>query len=61
MADDRANGRPIGSFWDKKAREQHKRENPHMLRDTMILTVATLLPFVGITAVLVDVLRLSKR
>jgi len=21
MADDRANGRPIGSFWDKKARE----------------------------------------
>jgi len=44
----------IGSFWDKKTRDQHKRENPHMLRDTLVLTVATLIPFVTFIAVLYE-------
>lgn len=57
---DRATGKPIGSFWDSKARERHRRENPHMLFDAMVLTVATLLPFVGLAAVLFDVSRPSK-
>ena len=56
-AQDRASGAPAGSFWDRRAREQHRRENPHMLRDTMILTVGTLLPFVSLAAVLFDVSR----
>src|SRR5262245_19791089 len=30
----RESGNRIGSFWDKHERERHKRENPHMLRDT---------------------------
>jgi hypothetical protein len=54
LGQDRATGKPIGSFWEKKARDQHKLENPHMLRDTMILTIAALLPFVMVAAVLFD-------
>ena len=57
LAQDRANGKPIGSFWDPRAREQHRRENPHMLRDTLALTVGTLLPFVTFLAVLLDIPR----
>lgn len=60
LAHDRANGIRIGSFWDKKTRDRHKRENPHMLRDTMLLTVGTLLPFVSLAAVLFDVFRPPK-
>jgi hypothetical protein len=60
LAQDRANGKSIGSFWDRKAREQHRRENPHMLRDTMILTVGMILPFLSLAAVLFDVFRPSK-
>jgi hypothetical protein len=60
LAHDRATGNRSGSFWDKKAREQHKRGNPHMLRDTMLLTVGTLLPFVSLAAVLFDVFKPSK-
>ena len=40
------------SFWNKQARQQHLRENPHMLRDTLTLTAATLIPFVTLTLVL---------
>ena len=61
LAHDRATGNRTGSFWDKKAREQHMRENPHMLRDTMLLTLGTLLPFVSFAAVVVDVSKPSKR
>lgn len=51
-----------GSYYsDRQAGEQHRRENPHMLRDTLILTVGTLLPFVTLAAVLFDVLRTSRR
>ena len=32
LAQDRASGKRIGSFWDRKARDQHRQENPHMLR-----------------------------
>ena len=60
LAHDRASGTSIGSFWDKKARERLRRENPHMLRDTLTLCVGTLLPFVSVLAVLSDVVRSSK-
>ena len=56
---DRASGKSIGSFLDKKAREQHRRENLHMLRDTMILTVGTILPFLSLTAVLFEFLTVQ--
>jgi hypothetical protein len=58
--DSRATGERIRSFWDQKAREQHKLENPHMLRDTLVLTLATLLPFVSLAAVLFDVFKSTK-
>jgi hypothetical protein len=60
MARDRTSGTRIGSYWDKEAREQLQRENPHRLRDTLILCVVTLLPFVSMVAVLSDFLKLSK-
>jgi hypothetical protein len=49
-----APGERVGSFWNRQARAQHLRENPHMLRDTPVLTGTTLLPFVGLFAVLVE-------
>jgi len=60
LRENRARGERIGSFWDRKAREQHRRENPHMLRDTLVLTVATVLPFVCFATVLFDVLKMSR-
>src|SRR5262245_23754283 len=30
----------VPSYWDKSARAQHLRENPNMMRDTMLLTTA---------------------
>ena len=60
VAQDRASGTRNSSFWDKNAREQHRRENPRMLRDTLTLCVGTLLPFVGLAAVLTDIFRPSK-
>jgi len=60
LRENRARGERIGSFWDRKARDQHRRENPHMLRDTLVLTVATLLPFVCFATVLFDVLKMSR-
>jgi hypothetical protein len=56
----RRTGEPVGSFWDKKARARHLQENPHMLRDTFLLTVATALPFVNLAAVLIDRVKPSK-
>ncbi len=47
----------VGSIWNRQARAQHLRENPHMLRDTLVLTGATLLPFVSLLAVLVELVR----
>ncbi|MDR3405806.1 MAG: hypothetical protein P4L99_25195 [Chthoniobacter sp.] len=50
----RAGGEAVGSFWDKAARKRHQKENPHMLRDAIALTVGTLLPFISLAAVLLD-------
>ncbi len=61
LRDNQAKGRRIGSFWSKQTREQRKAENPHMLRDTLILTAATLLPFVSLVAVLFDVFASCKK
>jgi hypothetical protein len=57
LAHDRAHGKPIGSYWDRASREQHRRENPHMLRDTLGFTITALLPFVMILAVVFDLPR----
>jgi hypothetical protein len=60
FAQDRACGKSVGSYWDRASREQHRRENPHMLRDTLIFTVTALLPFVMLLAVLFDIPRQRK-
>jgi hypothetical protein len=60
LAHDRATGSATGSFWDPKAREQLRRANPHMLRDTIIFTVATAIPFLSLAIVLLEVCRRSK-
>ena len=44
----------------QETRAQHRRENPHM-HDTLVLTAATLLPFVGLAAVLFDAVKTSRR
>src|SRR5262245_11687255 len=49
------------SFWNKDARQNHLRDNPTMLRDTLILTTATLIPFVALASVLVDVVIRRSR
>jgi hypothetical protein len=54
---DRTHGGHIGSFWDRASREQHRRENPHMLRDTLAFVATALLPFVMLLAVLLDMPR----
>jgi len=41
-------------FWKKEARLQHRRDNPHMLRETLILTVVTVVPFVAAVAIVLD-------
>ena len=61
LRDRRATGEKIGSFWDKAAREKHRKENPQMLRDTLVLVVATLIPFLGLAAVTVETMTSSKR
>lgn len=61
MAMDRTEAKNrIAPFWHKEARRQHMRENPNMLRDTLALTTATLLPFVSLAAVLYDAIRFRK-
>jgi hypothetical protein len=56
-------GERVGSIWNRQARAQHLRENPYMLRDTLVLTGATLLPFVSLLAVLSELVggRLTGR
>src|SRR5215510_3058228 len=54
---DRTSGTSMSSYFDRTAREQHRRENPHMLRDTMTLTLTAVLPFALLLAVLIDFLR----
>ena|SRR5689334_5853059 len=53
----------VGSIWNRRARVQHLHENPHMLRDTLLLTGATLLPFACLLVVLVEpgVVRWMRR
>lgn len=47
-------GANVPTFWDRSARQQHLADNPHLLRDTLLLVVATLLPFVLLLAVGVE-------
>ena len=35
----------LGTIWNRDARATLKRENPHMMRETLILSGATLVPF----------------
>jgi hypothetical protein len=61
LVDARSGGQAIGSYYsDKKAREQHRRENPHMFFDTLVFVTAALLPFVMLLAVLFDIPREKK-
>jgi hypothetical protein len=57
----RVSGEKPGSFWDKAARAKHRKENPHMLRDTLALTLTTLIPFLGLIAAINDAMSSSKR
>jgi hypothetical protein len=59
--DSRRSGERIGSYWDRRFRKQHERENPHMLRDTLVLTLATLVPFGTLIALLFDLFQASRR
>jgi len=49
-------GKRITSFWNKEARQQHRRENPHMLGDTLALTAATAMPFLAFAVVLCEMI-----
>jgi len=56
-----AKGQSISSYYsDKGSRKQLRRENPHMLRDTMVLTIGTVLPFASLAAVLFNLPRPQK-
>src|SRR5262245_14080924 len=59
IAHDRVHGKPIGSYFHRASREQHRRENPHMLRDTLTFTITAVLPFILLLAVLFDLDRKS--
>ena len=61
LAQARSGEKSIGSYYsDKKAREQHRRENPHMLLDTLLFVIAALLPFVMWLAALLDLPRQKR-
>ncbi len=47
-------GQNPGSIWDPQAREELIAKNPHILRDTFTLVVATLVPFLVLMLVLVE-------
>lgn len=53
----RAHGKSVRSYWNRSSREQHRRENPHLLRDTLCFTITALLPFVMLLAVWLDLPR----
>ncbi len=40
---------PAGTIWNAQARQRHRRENPHMLREALLLAAVTVLPFLGAT------------
>lgn len=46
-----------GTMWDKKAREKLMLEHPHMLKDTLLLVGAILLPFVALAITLYEILK----
>jgi hypothetical protein len=47
-------GERAASFWNKQARQELIRENPQMLRDTLTLGGATLIPFGSLAVVAYD-------
>ena len=49
------------TIWNAQARVQLKRESPHMLRDTMLLTTTTMLPFLLVTLLAVEALGAYPR
>jgi hypothetical protein len=51
----------VPSFWKKEARAELIRQNPHMLRDTMTLTIFTIIPFLSIAVVLFEFVRNRPR
>ena len=57
----KASGQTSGSYYsNREMRKRLERENPHMLRDTLILTLGTVLPFVTLTAVLLNLPKPRK-
>ena len=46
-----------GTIWDPQARDRLVAENPHMLRDTLTLSGATLVPFLVLLLLLVELFR----
>ena len=51
---------PQRSIWDKTARPQLIRDNPHMQQDTLVLTFATLLPYVSLAAVVYELWKARR-
>jgi hypothetical protein len=60
LPEQRVSGNRMGTIWSRQARDQLRRDYPHMLQDTLVLTVATLIPFAVVTAVLYERIRASK-
>ena len=50
-----------GTIWNAQARAQLRHESPHMLRDTMLLTTTTLLPFLLIALLAAEAIRAHPR
>ena len=47
-------------IWKRQARDKLNRENPHMLRDTLVLPGLTLLPLVVLVIVLTEAIQSGK-
>ena len=50
-----------GTIWNAQARVQLRHESPHMLRDTMLLTTTTLLPFLLVALLAAEAIRAHPR
>ena len=50
-----------GTIWNAQARVQLRHESPHMLRDTMLLTTTTLLPFLLVFLLAAEAIRVRQR
>jgi hypothetical protein len=48
------------TIWNRQARDKLGLENPHMLRDTLVLAGLTLLPLVVLVLVLIEVTQSRK-